>query len=265
MKMLKKVLKEAHEAAPKVVEKALQNRIDIPEAVTLAFFEDMLKKIESFVFLIENDQDTSIDIVTRSVFENYIYLRLLLSKDNKILSRSYMLRKKYKEIKLYENIISSNKTGRKIRAFLPKLDVEKMKQIAKYGTPEHEIEKLKKEFSDVLEKRQLKHNWYDIYGNTKNIEQLCFKLEMHAEYELIYTSLSKEVHSMDIMKRWRIEGQNAYLLNTTESDQFNSQVVSMFLLETIRNLYEFYNLRDDLKKFNTLIKINYQISNKNFF
>ncbi|UOQ47765.1 DUF5677 domain-containing protein [Gracilibacillus caseinilyticus] len=261
MKILKKVLKEANESVEKVIVKSIgenNQEFDFPEAITLGLFEDMVKKIESMILLIENKQDASIDTIARSVMENYVYLKVLLSDNNELLAQSYFVSKKYKEFKLYEMIKMPGKKGNEIRRLLDNPNIDEMDNEANILNEDD----LKEKYPDVFNKRFINQKWYNIDGKTKNFEQLCKKQGLQAEYEIMYKLLSNEVHSMDALKRWEFEENQVHMVYSNKGLTMHIHMVGLFLLETIRRLYEFYGLKEDLNTFNTLIRVNYLISKK---
>lgn len=118
-------------------------------------------------------------------------------------------------------------------------------------------------FHDVFLLRSYKTNWYNLSGDTNNLEQLCSKLGMYEEYELLYRLLSGEVHAMDIMKRWHLKPGAVSLIKFVNNDGIHVSLVTSYLLNSLRELYSFYNLKNELSNFNTLLAINFRIDKKN--
>ncbi|MBU5214936.1 DUF5677 domain-containing protein [Heyndrickxia oleronia] len=260
MKLLKKLLKEATKSTELVFSKAFpdeNSKFDIHDGVILGLFEDMIKKIESLVFLIDNEKFASTDSITRNIMENYVYLRTIFSNDYKLYTRSYFASIKLKETKDYKKIISQDKTGNEIRNKIG-TSISDLKKLVDFENPDDRIQDIKDRYSDVFNLRKENQNWYNLDGKTKNFEQLCIKNNLIAEYELAYRILSKEVHAMDIFKRFDIYENLVHLLEDSKDTKMLIAIVSKFLLDTIESLYQFYNLRDELKKFKTLLKLNYR-------
>ncbi|WP_042142807.1 DUF5677 domain-containing protein [Paucisalibacillus sp. EB02] len=262
MKILKKILKEAEGSLELVFDKAfskINKELEIEDAVTLGFFEDMVRKIDSFTTLAEKEKSSSIDLITRSILESYVYLKLLFLRERRLYARSYMATQKLRELSMYNKITSDNKNGKKIRELLGK-GIDDIKKATNFGATEEKLKDLKEQFSDVFERRRENQKWYNLDGKTKNFEQLCIKLDMFAEYELAYRILSNEVHSMDIMKRWHFEKNQVFVLEGYKNNDMNVSIVSKLLLEALNELYNLYGLNKELIRFKTILAINYRLS-----
>lgn len=261
MRILKILLKEADGSLEMIFSKAFSKKnrkFEIEDAVILGFFEDMVRKIDSLISLLDAEKLVSIDLITRSIFESYVYLKLLLLKDRRLYAKSYIASQKMKEFSMFNSLIAENKDGVKIRKLLGKR-IEEIKRDIKFEA-EEKLNKVQLQFSDVFEKRGKNQNWYNLDSKTKNFEQLCRKLDLFAEYELVYRILSSEVHSMDVMKRWRFEPNQVYVLEGFTNSEMNISTVKKFLLEAINDLYTFYGLMKELKDFNVLLSLNYRLS-----
>lgn len=265
MKLLKKLIKETDGMVPKIVEKSYKDKeraFDLPAAITLGLFEDMCNKVRSMITLIDNNRDASIDSTARSILENYFYLKLILSDQNEIYCRSYFLAKKYKELILYNSIKDKSLKGANIRKLIGITLEEIQHDTKKLGDPEKYFEKLKKDYQDVLKLRRVNTTWYNLDGKTKNIEQLCKKINKEVEYEVFYRILSQEVHSLDVLKRWEFEKDQVSLITNYQNKDMVVNSVGVFLLEIIRDIYDFYGLKKDLNNFNTNLRISYNLMKK---
>lgn len=262
LKILKKILKEAEGSFELILSNEFndsKNKFEIEDAITLAFFEDMVRKTDSLVTLIDGEKLVSMDIISRSIFESYVYLKLILKNDRRLYARSYIASQKASELSLYNSLIAENKDGMKIRSLIGK-QLKDIKRDLNFEGDE-QSNKIQSQFSDVYDKRNVKQKWYNLDNKTKNLEQLCRKLDMFPEYELVYRMLSSEVHSSDVLKRLRFESNQIYVQCgfTTDSDM-NIAIVKMFLLEAITDLYTFSNLKKELKTFNLLVTLSHRLS-----
>jgi hypothetical protein len=70
-----------------------------------------------------------------------------------------------------------------------------------------------------------------------DFEQLCRKLNLYEEYELVFRILSSEVHSMDVLKRWHFEPNKIYIFDIYINNDMNISIVKYFLLDAINDLY----------------------------
>lgn len=262
MKFLEKAIDEAVSAKEFIIKDHFEEKqivIDVQDAVTIAFIEDMAQKAETLKLLLENNSDY-IDSVTRNIFELSIYLELLLSKDNKIYGRSYRAYIQYRGYKMYQDVIAQNKLGRKIREWL---DIDREDFIE--GAPvevEEGLEHIRNTYSDVFNLRSENHAWYNLDGKTKNFQQLCNKLDKQADYEVFYRLMSSEVHSLDVLGRWNFEKDGIYVLENFKETSMHINMATSLLLNTIDKAYSFYGLNDRLKKFRALISVNYGLQKR---
>lgn len=260
MKMLKKAYKESEQALELIFNTYFQDEskeFDMHDSVRLGLFEDMSRKVKSLIDLIENGNTSSLDTITRSLLESSAYLRLLISKENEIYARSYYLSIKLKEIDMLNKITANNKVGRKIRALMKRSEKEIREELELFNI-EEELIKLRESYADVLMKRKDKDSWYNLDGKTKNFEQLCIKLDMVAEYELLYRLLSKEVHSLNVTDMFVVKEGSVLVKNSNDNQGLQIVLVNTLLLDGIEQIYNYYGLKEELKKFYTLLKVNYK-------
>ncbi|WP_245829250.1 DUF5677 domain-containing protein [Salipaludibacillus agaradhaerens] len=266
--MLKKTLKESNGAIQLIINNYFnpKNKIlEVEDVVILAFFEDLTEKVESLRLLVEESKSASLDTILRSIFESYVYLKLLLKNDYMLYGRSYFAAKKINNLQMFHKTISQGKQGEAIRELLGDPTIEDLKRKANIEDAEDidtEIIKVKEDFSDVFKHRNEKQVWYNLDGKTANFEQLCNKkgIDMSAEYDLIYRSLSKEVHAKDVLNRWRFEKEQFSILEQPTDPRMHISMSNTFLLNTIDRLYPFYGLKSKLRKFRTFLGINYKLS-----
>ena len=265
MKNLRKIYKQSEKAVEEILNEVIlkkQLEFDIESAVILGVFEDIVRKVDSLILLIDENKTAGLDSITRSIFENHVYLKLFLSNESSLYTRSYYLAHELRKIKLYDTVIASNKPGNNIRSFLGR-SLEGLQNDFNGRVPDKL--NLEKRFEDVLVKRKEKDNWYNLDGSTRTFEQLCRKLDQTAYYDLLYRILSNEVHATDALKRWVFEPGKLTLLNQNQDNMLHINVASTVLLDSLRDLYDFYNLRNQLKNFNALIAINTRLKkNKPF-
>ncbi|WP_368502743.1 DUF5677 domain-containing protein (plasmid) [Alkalihalophilus sp. As8PL] len=263
MRLLKKVNSEADKVAKIILEGFEEEKRELQweDGVTIAFFEDMVQKTNSLITLIEAGSFTAIDTITRSVFESHVYLQVLLTKENRIYGRSYFAAVRSKELGLLQSIIQPGRKGERIRRLLGRTTQQILTEFGE-SDPKILLQQLENEFSDVFSLRQSKHNWYNLDGKTGNFEQLCNRLELGAEYELLYRQLSSEVHSMDVMKRIQYDTDQVTILTGNSQIDMNTAFVSSLLRESVVGILEFYGHKEHAKKFITLMNLSYQFMKK---
>jgi len=249
----------------KVTEKVLEKfsiqhetaEFDIHDGVIIGLLEDILGKIKSLNILIEAKSLDSIDVVMRSAFEGYVYLSYILKTDTKQRARAYAYKNEIEEIKLFEKMTEKNKSGKKIRDFLG----QTREDVLSYNpqvTPEY-IKDLHNKYENLFSPKEMKKNWFDFDNKTKNIEQLCIKLEMEVEYNLIYRLFPKDVHSSRALSRLQVSEQKISV-GTFEKDSYlHKSLASLFLMEIARAVLTYYDLQNELKLFNMNVRLNHTL------
>lgn len=261
--MLKMLLREADKVLETVLTQyyeAENKQFDIPDVVTLGIFEDLLKKAQALQLLIEKNMGAGINTLARGMMENTVYLKALLSDDNRILGRSYYAANKIKEIKIYNTMVAQDEIGKRIRDLMA-TDLEIIKAVNGVDVNE-KMKELKSDFKDVFQLRGEGHEWYNFKNNTRNFFELCKKFDMEPEYHILYRRFSDEVHAQDVTKRIKVIEGKVTVLSHTESSDLHLSLSNIFLTDSIRNIYSFYELKKPLRQFNVLVKINYGLKFK---
>jgi len=80
--------------------------------------------------LINNNTYTLISIITRVLFEHYIYIKYLLEADTDKRAKKFLFHAQHERGKIYENIYLDNDRGREIRKEFD-LDFEKIQEIVR--------------------------------------------------------------------------------------------------------------------------------------
>ncbi|WP_213810248.1 DUF5677 domain-containing protein [Jeotgalicoccus sp. WY2] len=164
------------------------------------------------------------------------------------------------ELTMYNNLIENNKNGRKLRELL-NTNIERLNKDIGFNS-EEKLKRINNLYTEVFEKRKNNQKWYNLDSKTKNLEQLCNKLDLFAEYNLVYRLLSAEVHASDVLKRWKFEPGQVSVFEAIDNKEMNIKITNLFLLDVIQELYSLYGLNKELRKFNTLLSINYNYSKK---
>ncbi|MFZ3591690.1 DUF5677 domain-containing protein [Bacillus sp. DJP31] len=261
--MLKVLLREADKVVENILTQHYEEKnkkIEIQDAVTLGVFEDLFKKGQALQLLIEKNMDAGIDSLARGMMENTVYLKTLLSEDNKILGRSYYVANKRKELKILKTMLAEDEIGKRIRSLLA-TDLQDLK--TRIGIePDEKLEQLKSNYEDVFNLRSEGAEWYNLEDKSRNFFELCKYFDMEPEYHILYRRFSDEVHAQDVMKRIKVFDGELFVLSNTYSSDMQLSLANFFLVESIRNIYTFYGLKKPLRQFNALIKINYKFKIK---
>lgn len=271
MKTLKVICKESDKITSIIFQKCFNNNqrvYDYPDSVIIGLFEDMIGKAKSMITLIDAKSYFGIESISRGIFESYIYLSFILQNNTKLRARSYALSSKTSEAKFYKTISDPGRVGKKIREFIG-IGIEDIKNIIE---DEDKFLNMHTEyFQDVLKYRNEKNKWYDLDGKTTSIEQLCIKLDKQSEYELVYRLLSKEVHSNDVLNIFNIEEEDnkinskdplarVDIKNKKNEIDLPVNICSIYLMDAVNLICDYYNLKDQKRKFSVILGINRKLN-----
>jgi hypothetical protein len=266
LKTLKRMCKEADKVYDKVIDEYFQKRVgevefDYDDAVILGLLENLINHTKTLILLIEKEHYASIDTVLRTFFENYVYLQFVLEKDTDLRAKSYFYSTKMKEMNIFNSITEESLSGNKLRKFL---GVEKEDIINKFSKQfnSEKISSISKLYLVELGMQRPEQKWFNINGKFKSLKDVCASLELTVEYNLIYSTLSTETHAKDALKNFYFEENRVNLLSNLKKDQIHTSLCELYLLNSVRLIYKYYELMKELKMFNKLIEINYRIGNK---
>ncbi|WBL16433.1 DUF5677 domain-containing protein [Sutcliffiella sp. NC1] len=261
MRRLKKIQSEADKVFDNVVNGYFQKsgtvEFGYADASILGLLENLINHTKTLIVLIEKKHYDSLDIILRTVFENYVYLRYILETNTDLRAKSYVYSCKINEIRLHNSLIEDSLTGNKIRNFL--------------NTPKHKVDnyifegmnqdyknRVLSVYLNEIGMKRVEQKWYNIDGKTRNFKSLCNKLDLSVEYDIIYSILSAETHGKDAMAKFEFKDDHVSLIKNIKSIEFYSSISGLYLMDSIENVYKYYKLTKDLKKFQTLLKINYK-------
>lgn len=261
MKMLKAVLRESDKTSGKVIEsfdpEKSNKEFDIHDGVILGLLENIIAKTKSLVLLIESRNYDASDLIARAIFESHVYLKFILETNEKDRARAYAYSSKISDIKLLDRILEESKVGKELRSFLGKTKEEIENENTK-ALDEQERQRITTQYLSLLGATKTKTNWFDFDGKTTSFEILCGKMNMMKEYELLYRIFSKDVHSNRALSRIKAADNEIQIGNFDVDPKLHISLVSLFLMESSRSVFTYYNLKNELRAFNTMLAINHK-------
>lgn len=102
--------------------------------------------------MLDANKLVSIDLITRGIFESYVYFKLLLTDERRLYAKSYMAATEISELKMYNNLIEDNKNGRKLRALLN--TIERLKKDIGFNSEER-LKRINNVYTEVFEKEKI--------------------------------------------------------------------------------------------------------------
>lgn len=261
-----KLLKKLHDEAELVTQNVFSNyfdinqpekQFDVHDAAIIGLLEDMIGKTNSLILLLEHESFNGADSLTRMMMENFIYLKFILQKDTVNRARSYYFSLKVRQVKFYKQMIEQSVLGSELRKYL-NLSVDKINEKFPKLADESIVEVLEQNYLNSLNHKDQRQKWYSIKKEINSFRALCGYLGFEKEYVLLYQSFSGEVHALEAANYFEFEEDMVMVQRKEGEIATHVTIVSRFLLEVIKNVYSYYNLKDDLKKFNTSLKLNYK-------
>ncbi|PAD67013.1 hypothetical protein CHH83_20820 [Bacillus sp. 7586-K] len=264
MKRLSKILIETDKVTKNVLKKCFEinypeKEINIHDAMILGLLEDMIGKTKSLVTLIQNQDYNVLAAITRMIFESHIYLKFILDKETVNRASSYFFSMKIDEIKLFDSLIEQSLVGREIRKFLSIDRTKFLEQNSKHINEQYRRD-VEHDYLKALNLKSKKDKWYNYNGKIRSFRDLCKHLNMEKEYVLLYKTFSKEIHSQEALKYFSFEKNMITVLEKQDNSELYTSSVSLFLIETVRAIYTYYDLYKDKREFNNILKLNYQIN-----
>ncbi|WP_236610228.1 DUF5677 domain-containing protein [Planococcus halocryophilus] len=260
--MFNVVLRESNKISDKVFDefqgRADNNEFELHDGVIIGLFEDLIAKINSLKVLIDAKCYDSHDIISRSIFEAHVYLKYILSQDTKERGSAYAKSAKLSEFKLYDKLIEESKVGKDLRESLG-MSIDDLKNGDLSVSDEAHRSEVTNDYLNLLNTSSAKTLWYNADGKTGSFEQLCIKQGLRNEYEILYRIFSRDVHSNNALSRLKISNNMVQVGNFNIDPKLNTNMSAIFLVESSRSVMEYYKLKQPLRSFNTMLKINHLI------
>ncbi len=260
MRCFSKIQKEADEVFGNILTEVFQNEESIVEftykdAVVMGLIKNLINHSKSLYILLDNKHHTSVDAILRTIFENYVYLKFILEKNSLVRAKSYAYSNRISEYQMFDKLTEQTLKGKDMRNLLKVTLEEVTAMFEKKDSPERrsEIESL---YLEEFGMKWLKQKWYNLDGETKNFKALCIKMGMEPEYEFIYSILSTEVHGKDAMKNLDVQEFFVILKDShTKDSKLHISMASLYLMESVRVIYQHYDMKKKLRHFNTMLRI----------
>lgn len=226
------------------------------DAVTLGMALNMHGLNKTIIELNNKKLFYGMDSITRTAFENYVSIIYILREDSSLRAGRYVCINKLSEYKLSDKVVQNNKIGKKIRSMLA-YDEKSAKAIVAESLDSNLRKDIEKRMIDELKFKDISGYpvWYDDNGKTPTLRKLCHRLELIAEYEVIYGVLSKESHSMNAFSSYEISQQGILVNLTNKNTIMNITYGTYLTYQIIRELLKYNGYKDKLRNFETVFKL----------
>lgn len=224
------------------------------DAVTIGLMNNLIKISKSIKILQNSGNHVGIESLLRVAFENYIYLKYIVLTDTENRAKAYLLSDRLFSIRFYELLANNSKQSKEIRKFL-NLTKEEINEGGGDFSDKTFKDNTESQYQSCFSYNGKKPGkWYDFDGKTNNFEELCRKIDEHTAYFIVYRIFSRETHSAKAYEHFLIDEETSRvgLLDNVMDSSLPDSVLTVFLYETIRRMYKFY----ELKKYLTAFEIN---------
>lgn len=258
MKKLAFLIKQADKCTRLIFEKEISIRDtewSYIDASLIGLLENLNNMASSIIVLQNASSFAGIESLLRITFENYIFLKYILEKDSLNRATAYSLSDIKFQKRYFDLLIDPGRKGKDIRNLLSTSIEEVQESSRSFSNPEF-IAKLDKRYTDCFSGHAPKV-WYNYDNKTANFEQLCNKMGETTMYNILYRVFSRETHSAKANDLFSYTPDSVAVKSPTISKELTESAVGLFLVESIRGIYNHYNLRSQLTQFNITIKYNY--------
>lgn len=260
MKIIKRIVKESDKVTKNILDKCFtmyypNKEIELHDAAILGLLEDMIGKTLSLITLVENKNYNTLDAIARMMFENFIYLKFMLEKDTSNRGAAYIYSLKRRELRIFDSIAEQTLVGSKVRSFL---NIKRDKFITDFPKFSDLNYKEEIETFNPYDKKVKTQKWYNFNGRINNLRKLSAYLDIEDQYILLYQIFSGEVHAQESLKYFHFEENYVTVLRKEVDSKTHISIASNFMIETIRSVYSYYGLKEEIKVFNNIIAANYR-------
>lgn len=242
-------------------------KLPIEDFVIFSLYNSIINKVYDIKFLLDNNQHDSIEIIIRTVFEQYVYLKYILLSNTKVKSEQFYYSYKIQSALKGKNIFINFKNNTNLYGKLPELDEESKKQLGKSIPSEEDFidqkEKFLKKFKSNLNYEPKKNskryyeNWYNIDGDIHNFKELINikGIEIYTSlYDIIYGYGSMSVHGIDVPGNL-IKLEEISILGKEISESQYKIFVGVILIDLSKKVTNYYNLNKNHKNQSKLKKM----------
>jgi hypothetical protein len=186
--------------------------------VPILFFRNILETADAISILIKSSSVDPAKNLIRTLLENVFALEYLLETKSKERSLAYIVWLAHNDLKFCEKMDSETQRGKQFTS-----EIGKDKIVSKINSQEEQIALAKQNSEELLKltiyapieaeyQRTIavrrNPNWFTLFDGPSDIEKLAKHLNHHALYEVVYRSLSNNVHGNDVFKSKLLKGEN---------------------------------------------------------
>lgn len=254
-----------------VTKKSSKKKLDIEDIVIITIQNSLIRKASDICYLLSDDRIETIDILLRSMLEQYAYLCYILESHTKTRATLFMYSYKIQKNNKVLNIVDLMETMEKYNTDeSAKIKQQVVSQIQKdypnVNTIEEYISELKNKYDDLIVRSISKTNkahyekWYNVNGKVGNMRDLMRIIGMDdVEYEFMYGLSSMNVHGIDAFGKAKIV-EDDFILESVINNNLTDLLLSKYLLFSSKAIIKHFSVGKDprIKEYMKQIEINYK-------
>lgn len=255
--------------------KGKKSEIGSEDIVIISLQNSILNKVREIDFLIKANKVQSINVILRSMLEQYVYLMYILDSQTylkaKLFIRSY-------QIQTYEKLLNTINFMKSDKSFnVNESETVLQKELEKIRKTHPEINNikdyisyLKKQFDEMSPNKSTKdrlkyEKWYKIDTKTSNMRDLMKSIDMSdAEYEFMYGLASMDVHGISAFRAVNAK-KDELILETPINIEFVEALMTSYLFYSSRKIIKYYSVQKDskIKSYLKQFEINFKLQSFN--
>lgn len=228
--------------------------LPIEDFVILSLYNSIINKVFDVKLLLDNNQHDSIEIIVRTIFEQYAYLKYMLLSDTKTKAEQFYYSYKIQSAAKGKSIFKNFKDNKALYGDLPALDKKGQNQLGKIFPDEEdfdeEIEKYLEMFKSNIKYEPTKKDkkfyekWFKIDNSLNNLRDLIKLKNMdiyESIYEVLYAYGSMSVHGIDVPGNI-IPNEEVTILGKNINESSNKIFVGVMLMDVSKKITNHYKL-----------------------
>lgn len=233
----------------------------ILDVAIVSLLNVVVERTSSIILLIDNNRTESIETLTRTVMEAYVYLRYIIKDKNQSSKRgeAFVYSTRLENFGLYDTILKH----RSIINSLVNLN-EYEDRIKKEVENNRILQTKYRECFPYLKKGdEAPKKWYaNRNPKIKNFKELCEYLGETFYYDFFYYILSKEVHLKDSTENLVVSDRLVQLKFPQKQSALVIALIRDMEMKLIGEVLCFYNKKEEAKKLMELIRLNLKMKKR---
>lgn len=246
------------------------------DIVIITLQKSLVTKAKDIVYLLDKRRIQSIDIILRSMLEQYVSLIYILKDKTKLKAKlfiySFKIQKFEKLINTMNFMESTDKYNTRENENIRKKELQKIQEkFPEINSIEDYISYLKDNFAEIQpykpqkKKKSYYEKWYNINGKIGDMRSLMKEIDMSdAEYEYFYSLSSMDVHGISAFGNAKASNDELVLESSIDI-KFLESVMTSYLILSAKSIADYYSVKNDpkIKGYMKQFEINFKLQTAN--